>query len=218
MGSEAPGAASDRELWRRAGDGDSTAFGEIFERHAKAVYNHLFRRISDWSQAEDLTSAVFLHAWRRRATVVIDRESVLPWLLGVANQVLRNQRRATRRYQAVVARVVPAGEATSDHADAVAAAVDDERQMAELRRALTALPRHEREVIELCAWSGLDQQAAAVALGVPVGTVKSRMHRARRHLAASLGPQPGERPALRPSRQSRAGIEAEEGQCAPSNR
>jgi DNA-directed RNA polymerase specialized sigma24 family protein len=61
-------AASDRELWQRAGDGDSTAFGEIFERHAKAVYNHLFRRISDWSQAEDLTSAVFLHAWRRRST------------------------------------------------------------------------------------------------------------------------------------------------------
>jgi DNA-directed RNA polymerase specialized sigma24 family protein len=70
MGSEAPGATSDRELWQRAADGDSTAFGEIFERHAKAVYNHLFRRISDWSQAEDLTSAVFLHAWRRRSSVV----------------------------------------------------------------------------------------------------------------------------------------------------
>jgi DNA-directed RNA polymerase specialized sigma24 family protein len=60
-------------LWRRVGNGDSTAFGEIFERHVKAVYSHLFRRISDWPQAEDLTSAVFLHAWRRRSTVVIDR-------------------------------------------------------------------------------------------------------------------------------------------------
>jgi RNA polymerase sigma factor (sigma-70 family) len=218
MGSEAPGAASDRELWQRAGDGDSTAFGEIFERHAKAVYNHLFRRISDWSQAEDLTSAVFLHAWRRRSTVVLDRESVLPWLLGVANQVLRNQRRATRRSRAVVARVVPAGETACDHADAVAAAVDDERQMAELRRALAALPRHEREVIELCVWSGLDQQAAAVALGVPVGTVKSRMHRARLRLAASLGTQPGEGPGPRRSRKSRADIGAEESPCASSSR
>jgi RNA polymerase sigma factor (sigma-70 family) len=217
MGSEAPGAISDRELWQRVGDGDNTAFGEIFERHAKAVYNHLFRRISDWSQAEDLTSAVFLHAWRRRSTVVLDRESVLPWLLGVANQVLRNQRRATRRYRAVVARVVPAGETASDHADAVAAAVDDERQMAELRRALAALPRHEREVIELCAWSGLDQQAAAVTLGVPVGTVKSRMHRARRRLAASLGTHPGERPEPRRPRKTRADMTAEESPCAPSN-
>ena len=104
MDSAAPGATNDRELWQRAADGGSTAFGEIFERHAKAVYNHLFRRIADWSQAEDLTSAVFLHAWRRRSTVVIDREPALPWLLGVANQVLRNQRRATRRYRAVVAR------------------------------------------------------------------------------------------------------------------
>ena len=217
MGCEAPGATSDRELWQRAADGDSTAFGEIFERHAKAVYNHLFRRISDWSQAEDLTSAVFLHAWRRRSSVVIDRDSVLPWLLGVANQVLRNQRRATRRYRAVVARVVPAGEAASDHADAVAAAVDGERQMVQVRRALTALPRHEREVIELCVWTGLDQQAAAVTLGVPVGTVKSRLHRARLRLAASLGTQPGERPEPRRPRQSRAGIAVEEGQCAPSN-
>jgi DNA-directed RNA polymerase specialized sigma24 family protein len=53
------------------------------------------------------------------------------------------------------------------------------------------LPRHEREVVELCVWSGLDQRAAAVALGVSVGTVKSRMHRARQRLAASLGQDRG---------------------------
>src|SRR5580698_6551461 len=139
----------DQELWRLAGAGDNAAFGELFDRHATAVYNHLFRRTASWSEAEDLTSAVFLLAWRRRATVVIDRESALPWLLGVANHVLRNSRRASRRYQA-------------------------------------ALPRHEREVVELCAWSGLDQKAAAVALGVSLGTVKSRMHRARRRLATRL--------------------------------
>ena len=152
MGS--PDRPGDRELWRLAGDGDSAAFGELFDRHATAVYNHLFRRTASWSEAEDLTSAVFLQAWRRRTRVVIDRESALPWLLG---------------------------------GDAVAAAVDTERRMAELRRAVAELPRHEREVVELCAWSGLDQKGAAVALGVPVGTVKSRMHRARRRLAARLG-------------------------------
>jgi DNA-directed RNA polymerase specialized sigma24 family protein len=88
-----PGAAGDRELWLRASDGDAAAFGELFSRHAGAVYNHLFRRVADWSEAEDLTSAVFLQAWRRRGRVVIDRESALPWLLGVANHVLRNHRR-----------------------------------------------------------------------------------------------------------------------------
>jgi RNA polymerase sigma factor (sigma-70 family) len=182
-----PQRPSDRELWQLVGDGDSAAFGQLFDRHATAVYNHLFRRTANWSEAEDLTSAVFLLAWRRRGKVVIDRESVLPWLLGVANHVLRNSNRASRRYHAALARIIPAGESAGDPADAVAAAVDSERRMAELRRAVSELPRHEREVVELCTWSGLDQRAAAVALGVSLGTVKSRMHRARRRLAAGLG-------------------------------
>ena len=182
-----PEQPGDRELWRLAGDGDSAAFGQLFDRHASAVYNHLFRRTASWSEAEDLTSAVFLQAWRGRARVVIDRESALPWLLGVANHVLNNSRRASRRYRAALARVVPPDALVSGHADAVAAAVDSERRMAELRRAVAELPRHEREVVELCAWSGLDQKGAAVALGVSVGTVKSRMHRARRRLEARLG-------------------------------
>jgi DNA-directed RNA polymerase specialized sigma24 family protein len=119
-----------------AGDGDAAAFGELFDRHATAVYNHLFRRTANWSEAEDLTSAVFLLAWRRRSEVVIDRESALPWLLGVANHVLHNSRRASRRYRAALARAVPPDGSAADHADAVAAAVDSERRMAELRRAV----------------------------------------------------------------------------------
>lgn len=59
------GGTSDRELWARAVDGDREAFGQIFDRHGKTVYNYLFRRTADWSEAEDLTSTVFLHAWRR---------------------------------------------------------------------------------------------------------------------------------------------------------
>jgi RNA polymerase sigma factor (sigma-70 family) len=181
------GLLGDRELWQRARDGDGEAFGQLFDRHATPVYNHLFRRTANWSEAEDLTSAVFLQAWRSRGQVVIDRESVLPWLLGVANQVLRNSRRAARRYRDALARIPRVPEPAHDHAEAVASAVDDQRRMAELQQAVSRLPRPEREVIELCAWSGLDHKGAAVALGVPVGTVKSRMHRARRRLAASLG-------------------------------
>jgi RNA polymerase sigma-70 factor (ECF subfamily) len=115
-----PGAAGDRELWLRAGEGDTAAFGELFGRHANAVYNHLFRRVADWSEAEDLTSAVFLQAWRTRGRVVIDRESALPWLLGVANHVLRNHRRASRRYRDALRTGLgggsrPASARTADH-------------------------------------------------------------------------------------------------------
>jgi RNA polymerase sigma factor (sigma-70 family) len=180
------GRISDRELWARAVDGDREAFGRIFDRHARTVYNHLFRRTADWSEAEDLTSTVFLHAWRRRSETVLDRDSALPWLLGIADGLVSNTRRRLRRAEALFHRLVSHDSPVGDHADRVAGLVDDERRMSEIHRALARLPRHEREVVELCVWSGLDQQAAAAALGVAVGTVKSRMHRARRRLEADL--------------------------------
>jgi RNA polymerase sigma-70 factor (ECF subfamily) len=180
------GWASDRELWARAVDGDREAFGRIFDRHAKTVYNHLFRRTADWSEAEDLTSTVFLHAWRRRSETVLDRDSALPWLLGIADRLLSNTWRRLRRAEALLHRLVSHDEPVGDHAESVAGLVDDSRRMSEIHRMLSRLPRHEREVVELCLWSGLDQQAAAVALGVAVGTVKSRLHRARQRLKADL--------------------------------
>ena len=211
-----PDRPGDRELWRLASGGDGAAFGQLFDRHATAVYNHLFRRTANWSEAEDLTSAVFLLAWRKRSKVVLDRESALPWLLGIASHTARNAARASRRYRAALARLNPDDQFSADHADAVAAAVDSERLMAELRQAVGRLPRHEREVIELCAWSGLDVKGAAVALGIPAGTVKSRLHRARRRLAAGLGGEPGGPPRPRPP--AAAPTPAEEARWTPPAR
>lgn len=181
---------SDRDLWERAAAGEYDGFGELFDRHARTVYNFLFRRTASWSEAEDLTSAVFLHAWRRRREIVLDRDSALPWLLKVADYCARNQRRSLRRYLQALDRLQIPRDDQPDHADAVAARVDDERAMGEVRMALLRLPKHEREVVELCIWAGLDQQAAATALGVPVGTVKSRLSRARRRLRGLLVPNP----------------------------
>jgi RNA polymerase sigma-70 factor, ECF subfamily len=184
----------DQALWLRVAEGEPEAFGELFDLHAGTVYSYLAVRLGDWSAAEDLTSAVFLQAWRRRTEVVFERASALPWLLGVANGLMRNEARARRRRTELLDRVraarggvpgVPGVEA--DHADAVADRVDGERRAATLRAAVGRLPRREREVIELCVWAGLDNAAAAIALGVRPGTVKSRLHRARRSLAAELG-------------------------------
>jgi RNA polymerase sigma factor (sigma-70 family) len=193
---------TDRELWTRAVDGDREAFGLIFDRHSQAVYNHLFRRTADWSEAEDLTSAVFLLAWRRRAEIVLDRDSALPWLLGVANRSLSNTRRRLRRAEALFHRLVVQDEPVRDHADEAVERVDDERAMSEVRRAVARLPKQEREVVELCVWSGLDQRAAATALGVAVGTVKSRLFRARRRLGAELAEPAGGEPAAPPGRRT----------------
>src|SRR5438094_5380255 len=80
------------ELWRRAVAGDAQAFGDLFELHARAIYNFCFRRTANWAEAEDAMSEVFLVAWKRRAQVEFtsEGERVLPWLLGVSVNVLRN--------------------------------------------------------------------------------------------------------------------------------
>ena len=193
------GASGDAALWQQAAAGRHEAFGVLFDRHSEVVYNYLFRRTADWSAAEDLTAAVFLQAWRRRGQVVFDGDSALPWLLGVARLLLRNTVRARRRYQAALSRVgsepvdPPAG--LGDPADLIAGRLDSEHQMAEVRQSISRLPRQQREVIELCVFAGLDQQAAAIAIGVSVGTVKSRLHRARQRLRSELRePADGELP------------------------
>ncbi|TDU91243.1 RNA polymerase ECF family sigma subunit [Kribbella voronezhensis] len=174
--------ATDRVLWDRASGGDSEAFGQLYDRHARAVYNFLYRRTASWSDAEDLTSAVFLHAWRRRADVVLDRDSALPWLLRAADYTVRNEWRAKLRYRRALAAAHLLADHQRDHADEVIGRLDTDHQLEQARAAMKRLPRQEREIVELCVWSGLDQQAAAVALDIPLGTVKSRLSRARKHL------------------------------------
>ena len=174
---------TDQELWRRALDGSSESFGLIFERHARAVYNFCFRRSGSWSLAEDLMSEVFLLAWRKRAEVVFSVEggSVLPWLYGVALNLVRNRNRSDRRATAAVARL-DAGASEADFSDEVVGRLADERQMREVLAVFDQLSIHEQEVLALWAWADLSYEDCAVALGVPVGTVRSRLSRSRVHL------------------------------------
>ncbi|MFE2888269.1 RNA polymerase sigma factor [Streptomyces graminifolii] len=170
------------QLRRRIRAGDHDAFGELFDAYARSVYNHAFRLTGDWAQAEDIVSLTFLDAWRLRGRLDEEGGSPRPWLLGIATNVTRNTRRAARRHAAAVSRL-PRDEAERDFADEVAARLDDTAELALVRTALTTLRRAEREVLALCVWSGLDYRAAAEALGVPVGTVRSRLSRARAKLA-----------------------------------
>ena len=172
----------DTNLRKRIRAGDHDAFGEVFDAYARSVYNHAFRLTGDWSAAEDVVSLTFLDAWRLRDKVDEEGGSLRPWLLGVATNVTRNTRRAARRHAAAVARL-PRDEVERDFADEVAGRLDDTDQLTLVRTALALLRRPEREVLALCVWSGLDYPAAAEALGVPVGTVRSRLSRARIKLA-----------------------------------
>ncbi len=172
-------------LRKRIRAGDHDAFGEIFDAYARSVYNHAFRLTGDWAQAEDIVSLTFLDAWRLRGKVDEEGGSLRPWLLGIATNVTRNTRRAARRHAAALSRL-PRDEVERDFADEVAARLDDTAELALVRAASATLRRAEREVLALCVWSGLDYRAAAEALGVPVGTVRSRLSRARAKLAKHL--------------------------------
>lgn len=176
------------QLRARIRDGDDDAFAELFDRYARSVYNHAFRLTGDWSTAEDVVSLTFLEAWRLRGRVDVEGGSVRPWLLGVATNVVRNTRRAAGRHAAAIARLPP-GTPVSDFADEVASRVDDAELLGAVRLALDTLRRGEREVLALCVWSGFDYASAAEALGIPRGTVRSRLSRARRRLAKAAGNQ-----------------------------
>jgi RNA polymerase sigma factor (sigma-70 family) len=176
---------SDGDLWSRSSAHDGAAFSELFERHSKAVYNHCFRLTGSWSAAEDLTSVVFLQAWRRRNQVKLHGDSILPWLLAVANNVTRNSERSVRRHRLLLAKL-PRSDASSEFENGIGDRIDDERRMHWILMIASRLKAKEREIIALCDWSGVSYSEAATALNIPIGTVRSRLSRAREHLRGLL--------------------------------
>jgi len=168
---------SERRLLGQSDDVD--AFAALFERYEREIYNYCFRNVGDWATAEDLTSIVFLEAWRRRDAIFFG--AVRAWLYGIATNVIRNRKRSERRFRAALTRI-PADVRTPNFADDAESRIDDERSMRLILATVNQLPRHEREVLALCVWSNLSYEDAASALGVPTGTVRSRLSRAKQHL------------------------------------
>ncbi|MGP3776179.1 RNA polymerase sigma factor [Streptomyces sp. SDT5-1] len=167
---------------RRVRAGEREAFAELYERWAAAVHQHALWLTGDRTTAEDVMSETFLTAWRVRERLHEDGGSLRPWLLGIATHKAENARRGLRRRVAFLARQ-RRSPVVEDFAAEVAGRVDDARRLAAVQSALDRLRRPEREVLTLCVWSGLDYRQAAEALGVPVGTVRSRLSRARAKLA-----------------------------------
>ncbi|MFG1867815.1 RNA polymerase sigma factor [Micromonospora arborensis] len=175
---------SDQDLWSTIAAGDEVAFGRLFDRYARAVYNHVFRLTGSWTLAEDVTQSTFLVAWRRRgeAAALVDG-LVLPWLLVVATNTTRTEWRSARRWLAALRRLPPEREAGADPAGDIVARLDDERQMTEILAVVRRLPRAEREAVALCLWSGVPYGEAATVLGISEGALRSRVSRARARLA-----------------------------------
>lgn len=177
--------ADDEERWDAARSGDPVAFGDLYERHRDRIYGHALRLVRSSHDAEDITALVFLEAWRRRDRVRLVEGTILPWLFVTTTNVVRNHERTARRHRIAMSAVPPATDAP-DHAPDVDARLDGGTAAADVRRALAGLSPKDQDVIALCVLEELPLSDAAKALGVPVGTVKSRLSRAKAKLGRAL--------------------------------
>lgn len=165
---------------------DPTAFGEIFHRHAGSVHRYAARRAGD-AVADDVTSETFLIAFQRRARFDPAREDARPWLFGIATNLIHRHRIATARVLRAMERSAPEAEAVAVDSDD---ALDAQREVARLAGRIRRLSAGDRDCLLLFAWAELSYDEIAEALHIPVGTVKSRLNRARRQLRST--PEEGE--------------------------
>ncbi|MFJ4996605.1 RNA polymerase sigma factor [Microbacterium sp. NPDC088619] len=172
--------STDSEIIRRS-LGRPEAFAELFDRHARAVNAFAAYRIGS-DAAEDVLSETFLVAFRRRADFDLSKDSAAPWLLGIASRLIRRHRAVEARHWRAFAAVVGEDHVSLGGLDEAMRRVDAERELRALRERITALAPKDRETLLLYAWQGMSYDDVADALGVPVGTVRSRLNRVRRRL------------------------------------
>jgi RNA polymerase sigma-70 factor (ECF subfamily) len=174
---------SDARLWQLIAADDHASFTALFERHAEPVWNYAYRLTASWSTADDLLSATFLAAWRKRGDGVLVRESALPWLYTVAANLARTEWRAGRRRQRVLFRLTAATDhKVADHAEDLADRSDAQDRLRRVVAAVDRLPRSEREVAQLCLLGEMSHADAAELLGIAEVSVRSRVSRARARL------------------------------------
>jgi RNA polymerase sigma factor (sigma-70 family) len=164
---------------------DPEQFAAIFERHFSQIHQFLAARIGP-KIADDLAAEVFAIAFAQRQRYDVARDCARPWLYGIATNLLRAHRRQEERRYRALARAT-AREVAPSEEDLVADRVSAWAAGPALAAALAALAPHDRDVLLLAALAGLGNQEVAQALGIPYGTVCSRLARARRRVREALG-------------------------------
>jgi RNA polymerase sigma factor (sigma-70 family) len=159
-------------------------FAALFDRHAQVIYRYLARRAGS-EVANDLTAETFLAAFRRRDSYDLASADARPWLYGVATRVLAQHWREDARQLRIRLAAIPDLH-DPGHGDRVAGDVTAAATRAALVAGLASLPTGDRDVLLLIAWEQLTYDEVARALDIPVGTVKSRLNRARMRLRTAL--------------------------------
>jgi RNA polymerase sigma-70 factor, ECF subfamily len=161
---------------------DPGVFSSLYERHLRAVAAYVARRTGN-DLADDLTAEVFVRAFRGRARFRDEHGSALPWLLGIANHLIADHRRAERRRLQTLQQLAAMRPGSSETGLG--------RLGPDLVGELLRLPAADRDALLLVVWGELTYVEAASALSIPVGTIRSRIARARQRLAKGIGQPAG---------------------------
>jgi RNA polymerase sigma factor (sigma-70 family) len=184
-------ALTDGELLERS-VADPASFAGLFDRHHGELYRYLRRRAGP-SLAADIAAETFLIAFARRDRYRPDGQSVRPWLYGIAHNLLRNHSRSERRQWLAYARHGEMPAVDQSAADAFGNAdsrADAAVAAARIGPAMAGLAPADRDVLLLFAWADMSYADIASALQIPVGTVRSRLNRARRQLRGETEIEP----------------------------
>ncbi|GAA2112328.1 RNA polymerase sigma factor [Actinomadura alba] len=164
---------------------DPEVFAELFDRYSAMLYRYVAKRLGP-EVADDLVGETFLVAFQKRHRYDAEHHDARPWLFGIITKLIsRHRRTEAARYRAVERS--PREVVTEGPADRVAVGVSAAATRPALAGALAGLSRGDRDVLLLVAWADLSYAETADALGIPVGTVRSRLNRARRKVRAALG-------------------------------
>ncbi|HTO00613.1 MAG TPA: sigma-70 family RNA polymerase sigma factor, partial [Microthrixaceae bacterium] len=205
---------SDERLLADVVAGSHVAFEQLFDSYADFVFNVAFRRTGSRVDAEDIVGEVFVELWRQREHIEPRYGSLKPWLAGIASNLARRHwRSAHRRDRALLRLRSRSVESSEDFADQAVARLEGAQRLKLLQAALVELPADQYDVLTLSVWEQLSHQEIAEALGVAVGTVKSRLSRARSKLESLIGTDavvralPVDRPSEAVNEQSAAQIQ-----------
>jgi RNA polymerase sigma factor (sigma-70 family) len=164
-------------------------FAALFDEHAPGLWRFLARQVGA-GQAEDVVAETFLAAWSGRGDYLPERGSARAWLFGIAVNLLRRHHRVQAQQQRMTQRLSLQPASVDGVDEGVAERVDARTDVAGLASAIAALPDGDRDVLLLSSLAGLTTKEIATALGIPEGTVRSRLHRVRRGLRAVAATRP----------------------------
>ncbi|WP_239137800.1 RNA polymerase sigma factor [Sphaerisporangium rufum] len=169
----------------RLSQAEPESFGAVFDAYGAEIHRYVAQRLGV-DQAEDVVAETFLIAFRKRDGYDPARAGVRAWLYGIATKLVGRHRRSEMRALRALGRCAPERD-TDGHDERVATQVSAQSLRPDLARAVGSLNRGDRDVLLLLALGGLSHQEIADALGIPYGTVGSRLNRARRKVRAVLG-------------------------------